>query len=76
MAEWVQVIILAVIALVFIETRINLGSKVALMQRDMQWLMATLQRWGFPSPDHDMAIRMAAASSTPQPTVAATPARR
>jgi hypothetical protein len=60
MAEWVQVIMLVVIALLMLETRWNLGNKVSLMQRDMQWLLATLQRWGFPSPDHDMAIRLAA----------------
>ena len=64
MAEWVQVIMLVVIALLMVETRWNLGNRVALMQRDMQWLLATLQRWGFPSPDHDMAIRLAAEADT------------
>jgi hypothetical protein len=76
MAEWAQVVMLVVIALLMLETRWNLGNKVSLMQRDMQWLLATLQRWGFPSPDHDMAIRLAAETDAAKRTVKGPPSGR
>jgi hypothetical protein len=75
MAEWAQLVMLVVIAALMIETRWNLGNRVALMQRDMQWLLATLQRWGFPSPDHDMAIRLAAENDAAKRAGESKPAR-
>lgn len=76
MVEWAQLVVLGLIAVLMLETRVSLGSKVTLLQRDMQWLFATLQRWGFPSPDHDMAIRLAAQNESARKESERTPPGR
>jgi hypothetical protein len=71
MAEWVQVIIVAGIAVMIFEARINLGTRLAVMERDLAWLTASLAKWGLAVPGHDVAIRLAPADEhdkrTPEP---------
>jgi len=39
-------ILLAAILVVLIESRITVGTKVAVMARDMEWITASLVKWG------------------------------
>lgn len=76
MVEWAQLLVLGLIAILLLESRVSLGNKVTLLQRDMQWLFSTLHKWGFPSPDHDMAIRMAAENESARKESERTPPGR
>lgn len=63
MAEWFQVFIVAVIAALLIEARISFGTRIAVMEERLLWLIASLKKWGLVAPGDDVAIRMA---STPE----------
>lgn len=50
MAEWVQIILLAAILFLLFEARVSLGTRIAVMERDLAWLIASLQKWGLVAP--------------------------
>ena len=50
MAEWVQVILIAAIGLLFLEARLSFGTRIAVMERDLSWLIASLEKWGLVAP--------------------------
>jgi len=53
MVDWLIFGALIVIACILIETRITVGTKVAVMENDMQWIRAALQKWGIVPPTLD-----------------------
>jgi hypothetical protein len=50
MAEWVQVILIACIGLLLLEARLNFGTRIALVERDLAWMAASLEKWGLVAP--------------------------
>lgn len=44
------VVLLAGILAVLIETRISVGTRVAVMERDLRWITASLVKWGMVPP--------------------------
>lgn len=53
MAEWVQAILIAAIGVLLLEARLNFGARIALMERDLAWLIASLEKWGLVAPKKD-----------------------
>ena len=43
-------ILLSAILIVLIESRITVGTKVAVMARDLEWITASLVKWGMIPP--------------------------
>ena len=41
---------LAAIVALLLEARINIGTRVAIIERDLEWIRATLQKWGMIAP--------------------------
>ncbi len=53
MNDWVQGGLLIAILLMLLEARINMGSRLALVERDLEWVRASLVKWGMiPPSDH------------------------
>lgn len=50
MANWILVVLLAAILVLLIEARINIGARIALVERDLEWMAASLAKWGFIGP--------------------------
>jgi type IV secretory pathway VirB2 component (pilin) len=50
MAEWIQVVLIAAIGAMFIEARLNFGTRIALVERDLAWMAASLEKWGLIPP--------------------------
>jgi hypothetical protein len=50
MLHWVDSALLSAIVLMLLEARITIGTRVALIERDMEWIRATLAKWGLISP--------------------------
>ena len=50
MTDVVSALLLAAILVVLIETRITVGTKVAVMERDLAWITASLAKWGLVAP--------------------------
>lgn len=53
MADWIAVFLLAAILILLIEARRNFGSRIALVERDLEWIGASLQKWGLIAPQKD-----------------------
>lgn len=43
-------VLLAAILVVLVESRISVGTKVAVMERDLKWITASLVKWGMIPP--------------------------
>jgi hypothetical protein len=50
-AEWIIVVLLFVISFVILEARLTVGTRVVVMERDLRWITATLQKWGLVPPN-------------------------
>jgi hypothetical protein len=50
MIETVIAVLLFGILLVLIEARISIGTRVAVMERDVAWISASLAKWGMIAP--------------------------
>lgn len=50
MVEIIIAILLAAILIVLLESRVTLGTKVAVMERDLNWISASLAKWGMIPP--------------------------
>jgi hypothetical protein len=50
MIEPVIAVLLAGILVVLIEARISIGTRVAVMERDLSWISASLVKWGMVVP--------------------------
>jgi len=50
MPSWVDSALLAAIVAMLLEARITIGTRVALIERDMEWIRATLAKWGMIAP--------------------------
>lgn len=50
MPAWVDSVMLASIVALLLEARINLGTRVAVIERDIEWIRATLAKWGMIAP--------------------------
>lgn len=50
LVDWVQSALLAAIVAMLLEARINIGTRVAVIERDLEWIRATLGKWGMISP--------------------------
>jgi hypothetical protein len=50
-AEWAIVALLALIAFVLLETRLTVGTRIVVMERDLRWITASLQKWGLVPPN-------------------------
>jgi hypothetical protein len=48
--ELAIVLLLSVILVVLVEGRISIGTKVAVIERDIQWVTASLVKWGMVPP--------------------------
>jgi len=46
MLEAIIATLLALILVVLIEARISIGTRVAVMERDLSWISASLVKWG------------------------------
>ena len=46
----VSIILLAAILVVLVESRITVGTRVAVMARDIEWITASLVKWGMLPP--------------------------
>jgi hypothetical protein len=46
-----MVALLAVITLLILEYRLTVGTRVVVMERDLRWITATLQKWGLVPPN-------------------------
>lgn len=42
--------LLAGIVILLLEARINIGTRVAVIERDLEWIRATLGKWGMIAP--------------------------
>jgi hypothetical protein len=51
MVEWVKVALLALTLFVLIEARIRLFTAIAVIERDLEWMRASLTKWGLTPPD-------------------------
>jgi hypothetical protein len=51
--EWIIAGLLALNAGILLETRITVGTKVVVLERDIQWMVAMLQKWGLVPPTFD-----------------------
>jgi len=49
-AQWVIVLLVASILGFLLDTRRSLTLRLALMERDLQWISASLQKWGLVPP--------------------------
>jgi hypothetical protein len=76
MAEWFQVLLIAVITVLLIEARFSFGTRLALMERDLAWLIASLRKWGLVAPGHDVDFRVASAPEQDQRPAGPVPPRR
>jgi hypothetical protein len=50
MPTWINSALLAGIMLMLLEARINIGTRVAVIERDIEWIRATLAKWGLIAP--------------------------
>jgi hypothetical protein len=50
MIEVIIAVLLAIILVVLIEGRITVGTRVAVMERDLSWISASLVKWGMVVP--------------------------
>ena len=50
LVEWIKVGLIFVGVLLLLEARIRLGIKVALVERDLEWIRQTLTKWGMVPP--------------------------
>lgn len=48
--DWVNSALLAGIVCLLLEARINIGMRVAVIERDLEWIRATLAKWGMIAP--------------------------
>jgi hypothetical protein len=55
MIEVIIAVLLAIILAVLIEGRITVGERVAVMERDLSWISASLVKWGMVVP-RDQAL--------------------
>jgi hypothetical protein len=51
--EWVIAAALIAIALILFETRLTVGTRFIVMERDLRWITAALQKWGIVPPKID-----------------------
>jgi hypothetical protein len=50
MVSWANAAMLVAIVLMLLEARITIGTRVAVMERDLEWIRATLVKWGMIAP--------------------------
>jgi hypothetical protein len=50
MNTWLNSALLGSIVVMLLEARITIGTRVALIERDMEWIRATLAKWGMIAP--------------------------
>jgi len=48
--DYVQGALLVAILLLLLEARITMGNRLAIVERDMEWLRASLVKWGMIPP--------------------------
>lgn len=53
MIAWLNSALMAAIVIILIEARYNIGIKVAVIERDLEWIRATLTKWGMIAPSKD-----------------------
>lgn len=53
MANWVEIVLSAAILIVLLEARLNVGGRISLVERDLQWIAASLEKWGLVAPKKD-----------------------
>jgi hypothetical protein len=51
MVSWLDAGLLIAIVLMLLEARITIGTRVAVMERDLEWIRATLVKWGMIAPE-------------------------
>lgn len=54
MANWIAISLLAAILILLIEARLNLGVRISLVERDLEWIAASLDKWGLIAPKKDV----------------------
>lgn len=50
MANWVEVILSGFIGLLLLEARLRFGTRIAVMENDLKWIVASLAKWGLVAP--------------------------
>ncbi len=50
MVDIIIAVLLGLILITLIESRITVGTKVAVMERDISWISASLAKWGMIPP--------------------------
>jgi hypothetical protein len=50
-SQWVTIILTGAILIVLLEARVSLGTRLAVMERDFEWLVASLEKWGLVAPN-------------------------
>jgi hypothetical protein len=53
MGQWIDGGLLIAIVLMLLEARISVGTRVAVIERDLEWIRATLTKWGMIAPSED-----------------------
>lgn len=52
--DWVNGALLIGVLLLLLESRISMGNKLVVLETDMEWLRASLVKWGMiPPTEHD-----------------------
>lgn len=50
MLDWLNSALITGILLLLLEARINIGTRVTVIERDLEWIRATLGKWGMIAP--------------------------
>jgi hypothetical protein len=56
--QWVLIVLISAIFVLLLEARLSLGTRLAVLERDIEWITASLQKWGLvPPPREDKPER-------------------
>lgn len=48
--DWVNGVLLVGVLMLLLESRITMGNRLAVLERDMEWMRASLVKWGMIPP--------------------------
>jgi hypothetical protein len=48
--QWALVVLIAAILFLLLEARLSLGTRMAVLERDIAWMAASLEKWGLVAP--------------------------
>jgi hypothetical protein len=51
--QWVLIVLISAIFVLLLEARLSLGTRLAVLERDIEWITASLQKWGLVPPPRE-----------------------